>query len=843
MNRETKIFQRKNILFLLVVLLVLASLSTMGFYAYIRVSIGVNRGSIGCCMQDEKLLVSWQTVSDKNRYRFSRYDKGTGEYIFCGEYADGRAELNGITPDEELTLKMQGVRTIHIFGHHREILGKPRILTVVPQRLDSPVLTKTADLDKKCVKITWDTRPGDRYEIYRTNEAGVSKLYTESEAGEVVFGMEEHAELAGRDQEIGVSVRTVRRMDDYTLYSVISDPIAVSRVDLMDDEVHLTYEENGELCYILNWQESKSDRYALQEWSFEEQEWISRQVYQWSDSLSYDTGRLPSGTKVRFRVVTDDDAGRRDGEGVTEASSEVTFRTPTSPVYCTVWPLTALEFSEDSVGANVTGQVPAGTTLCVLKEAEGRFLVRYEEQYGYIDSRYCLIDLAEYLGNLCQYHITNSYSSIFRVHGYDIPEVTDSVIAGYENIHMEDGRMLVPYLYPCAQRLYQAALRAEEDGYVLCIYDAFRPNEATRYLYDAAEVILDQPVPEIEDEDGEDVAGEESVTDNAADGTERTAQSQKDVREKTVKDKAEIQEKESVTDNADDGTEETLKDEESAGDKESDVSAIALSDLEVTEEIQEKVKLSLEELAPESIESIRGLSEEGLTIFYVFPQESLAAIDSAIPENPGADGIAAKGAATDSGSAVSLLTPEDLILIQGMAAEDIPVLKEMPWEEVLVLKWYLDNTMTYRSVMTDNRFRLGSFLAQAVSTHNRGIALDLTLVRAASGQELEMQSQMHDLSWYSILAQNNENADLLAFYMEGAGYHGLSSEWWHFQDDETRNRLQLGYLEKGVSPEGWKKDALGWRYRLADGSYYYTVTVMIDNKECTFNEGGYLVDK
>lgn len=253
--------------------------------------------------------------------------------------------------------------------------------------------------------------------------------------------------------------------------------------------------------------------------------------------------------------------------------------------------------------------------------------------------------------------------------------------------------------------------------------------------------------------------------------------------------------------------------------------------------------LSLEELAPESIESIRGLSEEGLTIFYVFPQESLAAIGSAMPGNQDEYGIVADGAATDSASVVSLLTPEDLLLLQGMAAEDIPVLKEMPWEEVLVLKWYLDNTMTYRGVMTDNRFRLGSFLAQAVSTHNRGIALDLTLVRADSEEELLMQSDMHDLSWYSIPAQNNENADLLASYMEGEGYHGLSSEWWHFQDDETRNRLQLGYLEKGVSPEGWKKDALGWKYRLADGSYYYAVTVMIDNKECTFNEGGYLVEK
>ena len=50
-------------------------------------------------------------------------------------------------------------------------------------------------------------------------------------------------------------------------------------------------------------------------------------------------------------------------------------------------------------------------------------------------------------------------------------------------------------------------------------------------------------------------------------------------------------------------------------------------------------------------------------------------------------------------------------------------------------------------------------------------------------------------------------------------------------------------MEKGVSPEGWKKDALGWRYRLADGSYYCAVTVMIEERVCTFNETGYLVEE
>lgn len=40
--------------------------------------------------------------------------------------------------------------------------------------------------------------------------------------------------------------------------------------------------------------------------------------------------------------------------------------------------------------------------------------------------------------------------------------------------------------------------------------------------------------------------------------------------------------------------------------------------------------------------------------------------------------------------------------------------------------------------------------------------------------------------------------------MMGAGFAPLTSEWWHFQDDDTRDALGLEvYQEKGVSLEGW----------------------------------------
>lgn len=151
------------------------------------------------------------------------------------------------------------------------------------------------------------------------------------------------------------------------------------------------------------------------------------------------------------------------------------------------------------------------------------------------------------------------------------------------------------------------------------------------------------------------------------------------------------------------------------------------------------------------------------------------------------------------------------------------------------------SSSTIYKLMTNNgRYRLGSFLAKVTSTHNRGIALDLTLADAVTGEELAMQSDMHDLSWYSATNLNNLNAKVLANYMTAAGMNGLSSEWWHFQDDKTRESIGLNsYLYEGVSAEGWTQDDAGWRYRNADGSYACNTALTIDGRSYTFDAAGY----
>jgi len=120
-----------------------------------------------------------------------------------------------------------------------------------------------------------------------------------------------------------------------------------------------------------------------------------------------------------------------------------------------------------------------------------------------------------------------------------------------------------------------------------------------------------------------------------------------------------------------------------------------------------------------------------------------------------------------------------------------------------------------------------------------GVAVDLTLTDAFG--ELPMQTDMHDLSWYSETAQNKSNADTLARLMTGAGFGTLISEWWHFQDNEATNQLNVPPLLGGVTPECWVADDNGWRYRRADGKFHTSCTQVIDAIQYRFDQDGYVI--
>ena len=94
------------------------------------------------------------------------------------------------------------------------------------------------------------------------------------------------------------------------------------------------------------------------------------------------------------------------------------------------------------------------------------------------------------------------------------------------------------------------------------------------------------------------------------------------------------------------------------------------------------------------------------------------------------------------------------------------------------------------------------FLANGVSRHNLGVALDATLVNS-SGVELTMPTVMHELSTKAIkyysgsvsripanyAKEMNDNSKYYDKVMIEIGFNTISGEWWHFQENNAANRI------------------------------------------------------
>jgi D-alanyl-D-alanine dipeptidase len=89
------------------------------------------------------------------------------------------------------------------------------------------------------------------------------------------------------------------------------------------------------------------------------------------------------------------------------------------------------------------------------------------------------------------------------------------------------------------------------------------------------------------------------------------------------------------------------------------------------------------------------------------------------------------------------------------------------------------------------------------SGHNRGLAIDLTLIHLQSGEELNMGTgfdHFSDTAHHSFKALSNEileNRKLLREVMIRNGFQPLETEWWHYSWPNDRNYpvLDLSFKE------------------------------------------------
>ena len=522
-----------------------------------------------------------------------------------------------------------------LFGKEYFREGESVTVTVPLVSPEAPEAEWIPDEDAGTLSVEAEPLVGRSYELRIIDAGGERPLDSTLADGElgVSFGEDGDLPMPEYETPYRFCLRAVVNGQQYEITGPAGEEYTLKREALLPDTSSLTSEELGENRYALSWTEAKGDWYEIQ--YSDGGEWETLATVECTEELRYETEALRSVWDYSFRVMGADE-GAEEGEYVSE-SDVIDVTTELSPLYCTIWPLMELPLYESAdAESEPLASVPAASTLCILAEEDGFFRVRYGETYGYLSSSYCMINLPEYMGKLIGYDITNSYASKYAVHGYEIPEVTGEIVKGYEHVCLAEGVYLAPYLYPCCEKLYTAANAALEQGYRLKIYDSYRPNQATVDIYNKAELMTNQPVPELD--------------------------------------------------------------------------------------------------------------------------------------------------------------------IYGEVPEELPELAE-------------GQTLTYRMLWEDGTYGLPNFLAKGGSMHNMGIALDLTLERVDSGEELEMQSDMHDLSIYSVINRDNDEALILDNIMKAAGFGGLTSEWWHFQDNETRKNLSLNtYMWAGVSIEGW---------HASDGEWYY----------------------
>ena len=89
------------------------------------------------------------------------------------------------------------------------------------------------------------------------------------------------------------------------------------------------------------------------------------------------------------------------------------------------------------------------------------------------------------------------------------------------------------------------------------------------------------------------------------------------------------------------------------------------------------------------------------------------------------------------------------------------------------------------------------------SNHNRGLAVDVTIIELTTGKELDMGtafdsfSDTSHTSFINIPKQTLRNRFLLKEVMIRHGFHILETEWWHFSWENNRNYsvLDLSFKE------------------------------------------------
>lgn len=120
-----------------------------------------------------------------------------------------------------------------------------------------------------------------------------------------------------------------------------------------------------------------------------------------------------------------------------------------------------------------------GTAFRILKESGAWWQVLAQGVTGWVEHRYCLINLPDVVPSMI-YNDTNAYSSVYVSCGKSIPNITGKALyqAKADNPRLGRREFMMPVLYAMAKNVCQAQQNALAEGNTLVLYEGFRPYDA-----------------------------------------------------------------------------------------------------------------------------------------------------------------------------------------------------------------------------------------------------------------------------------------------------------------------------------------------------------------------------
>ena len=147
-----------------------------------------------------------------------------------------------------------------------------------------------------------------------------------------------------------------------------------------------------------------------------------------------------------------------------------------------------------SESGTLVKNIPAGTAYRIIGGEEGNYLkVQLQDgTEGYASITYTMINLPDVIPSIT-YNATNSYNSLYKSLGYDLPGITgQSLYTGKtQNDRLGYSEFMMPCLYEMAKKIAAAQQSALANNECLILYEAFRPREVQAAVGDALNSLAD----------------------------------------------------------------------------------------------------------------------------------------------------------------------------------------------------------------------------------------------------------------------------------------------------------------------------------------------------------------